>query len=105
VNVRSERVRIIKAIAPLSVAFGVAAIALAVPASADSDCQFGGGSACASGPQDDYADIYGPYSPGYSYGGGFGYGGPGLWVGGLIPDNAAPGVSAGVGTGRVTGPS
>ena len=87
------------------------AVAAAAPARGDS-CQFGAGpgnnAACASGP-DSYSDIYGPVSPGYAFGYGFGPWagaglGPGLWIGGLVPSNTGPGVSAGVGTGRVTGP-
>ena len=98
---RSEATRLLLAVATL-------AVASAAPAHGD-NCQFGAGvginAPCGSAP-DGFSDIYGPISPGYAYGVGPWSGGglgPGLWVGGLVPSNSGPGVSAGVGSGRVTG--
>ena len=100
---RSEATRLLWAIAIL-------AVISAAPARGD-NCQFGAGAGtnapCGSAP-DGFSDIYGPYSPGYAFGYGFGPWsgaglGPGLWIGGLAPSNSGPGVSAGLGSGRVTG--
>ncbi|MUL77337.1 hypothetical protein [Mycolicibacterium sp. CBMA 226] len=69
----------------------------AAPATAQPDCQFGGGlgpnAACGSAPDDDFTDLV-PY---YGYGRrGYGYGNGGF-MGGLYGDSALPGISAGPG--------
>lgn len=79
-------------VAPVAISAIAASLLSASPAVAQpgANCQFGGGSTCASGPEDDYSDIilYGPGRRGV-----WGYGG----LGGLYGDNVGPGISAGPG--------
>lgn len=88
----------LKHIAAMVVLTAAASVVGAAPATAQPDCQFGGGmgpnAACGSAPEDDFTDLVPYYAPRRGFGYGYGNGG---FMGGLYGDNTPPGISAGPG--------